>query len=82
MEADIALYDALNELKLVILTKTFRIWRSLFEPRLQLKTWLTKHTQLSIGINESVVILCYALVHPRVFERQAAEPHFLPVKLK
>lgn len=29
-----------------------------------------------------MVILRYALVHPRVLERQAAEPHFLPVKLE
>lgn len=46
------------------------------------KVWLTKHTQLSVGINKSVAILCYALVHPRILERQAAEPHFFPVKLK
>lgn len=46
------------------------------------KVWLTKHTQLSVGINKSVAILCYALVHPRILKRQAAEPHFFPVKLK
>lgn len=45
------------------------------------KAWLTKHTQLCIGIYDSVAILCYALVHSGVVKRQAAEPHLLFVEL-
>lgn len=45
------------------------------------KVWLTKHTQLCIGVYHSVVILCYALVHSWIVKHQAAEPHLFPVKL-
>ena len=45
------------------------------------EVWLTKHTQLRVGIYDSVVILCDALVHPRVAEHQAAELHLFPVEL-
>lgn len=52
-----------------------------FVLRQETKAWLTKHTQLCIGIYDSVVILCRALVHPWVVKRQATEPHLFPLQL-
>lgn len=71
-----------NELQLVSLKRDLWITDAAICAAVTAKVWLTKHTQLCIGIDDTMAIFCYALVHPWIIKCQAAELHLFPVQLR